>query len=362
MLLHPLVAVLASSELESLFHVKPGLTMPQAFRQMAGGFTGRTEEERIAAWWYLQDIAGSSARFANGVSSGSDVKMKWLNETVNMATFGDRVDLFGFMGRVQGKQQKPDDKALKHARSLDAAIAERLIAVAEPNPRMLGLHGLPVATPSMNGCRHSMMLTLLLSTLPPAERRGLTVVEVGGGYGNMARMVIEASGPDLSLDHWTIHDMPQSGLVQEYMLRMTAGQRGVNIVSSRQLPRGGLSTGKEMAAFFEAPPKTPQISLVATTVFNSWALHFAQAKVAIGTHSWSELSFENFAKYYNALAGRVEYILYATQLGWPSPHLALQKIALFKRRYNVLRNVSTEGGKVMNFVFRLRSQQLSQGV
>ena len=79
----------------------------------------------------------------------------------------------------------------------------------------------------------------------------------------MARMVIEASGPDLSLDHWTIHDMPQSGLVQEYMLRMTAGQSGVNIVSSRQLPRGGLSTGKEMAAFFEAPPKTPQISLVA---------------------------------------------------------------------------------------------------
>ena len=110
MLLHPLVAVLASSELESLFHVKPGLTMPQAFRQMAGGFTGRTEEERIAAWWYLQDIAGSSARFANGVSSGSDVKMKWLNETVNMATFGDRVDLFGFMGRVQGKQQKPTIK------------------------------------------------------------------------------------------------------------------------------------------------------------------------------------------------------------------------------------------------------------
>ena len=74
-------------------------------------------------------------------------------------------------------------------------------------------------------------------------------------------MVIEASGADLSVRHWTTLDMLQISLVQEFMLRTSLADRAT-IVSSRQLD-GATSTAQAASRFFGAPiTQAPQISLV----------------------------------------------------------------------------------------------------
>ena len=110
----------------------------------------------------------------------------------------------------------------------------------------------------------------------------------------------------------------------------------------------------ECEAMFGQGVHAPQITLVEGTYLPAWAFHFDKADVAIGTHSWSELPWDLFLSYFNAIVPRVKYILYATQPDFPSTAIVNKKLELFKRHYDVVVEKKTENGRSHNYVFKLR--------
>ena len=225
----------------------------------------------------------------------------------------------------------------------------------------------------MNGCRHTMMLVLLLHAIPEAERRaGVHVLEVGGGYGNMARMALLAGAETVNVRGWTVFDMRQSTLVQEWFLRNTLHRPGTtNNVTIRSTREIGSQSGDAISDFFDSVQE-PQVTLVDTSYFHSWASaaflpastsvsHAQSNLIAIGTHSWSELPWDTFCQYFNAIAGRAQYILYATQQNWPSTALTRRKLAMFRRLYEVVQEVPFENGNTLNVVFRLKRPSWNSG-
>ena len=364
----PSTAICPSHEaiFQNLAHLRPGTSVCSALQSNGAGFVGSDAESRTRRWWRLHELLGGEATFTDSHAAGApDAAFHWLNETVPLAHFGLRRDLFAFMTR---HKTATDPAALHIARRTNSVIHDTLLPLSNPDPPWLGLGNMRGLKwePSMNGCRHTMMLVLLLHAIPEAERRaGMHVLEVGGGYGNMARMALLAGAETVNVRRWTVFDMRQSTLVQEWFLRNTLHRPGAtNNVTIRSTREIGSQSGDAISAFFDSVQE-PQVTLVDTSYFHSWASaaflpvstsasHAHSNLIAIGTHSWSELPWETFCQYFNAIAGRAQYILYATQQNWPSTALTRRKLAMFRRLYEAIHEVPFENGNTLNVVFRLK--------
>ena len=357
---------------QQLHHVRKGASVCMALHSQSG-FFGSNSEIRTQRWWRLHELLGEEASFTTKYDSGSpEAEFQWLNETVPLQEFGLRRNLFGFMTR---HHPEPDRAALDLAKRTHKQLYDVFLPISDPDPPWLGL-GDPKrfkagSLPTMNACRHIMMMVFLMHLIPEDERRaGLRVLEVGGGYGNMARMALLAGAETVNVRRWTVFDMRQSGLVQEWFLRNTLhhGTRSRDVATSsanvtiRSTREIASSSGADISAFFESVVE-PQVTLVDTSHFHSWAaaaFHMAPSApvdgrlIAIGTHSWSELPWETFCQYFNAIAGRATYILYATQRHWPSTALVNRKLAMFRTMYDPLLEVPTEHGATLNVVFLLK--------
>ena len=201
----------------------------------------------------------------------------------------------------------PDDRgALAQARQTNLVVAEKLISVGDSSvgyiPSLLqATH--PPGHPTMNTCRHIKRLTLLLHQLEVdgvatagasgSSWNNVAIVEIGGGNGNMARLVARAVG----FQSWTIFDMPVMTQLQEWYLKKTLKP---DFLVTRN-PKG-------------VAPGAGGIQLVDTG--HIWQhLHRAPAggftwDALVASHSWSELPMETFHMYFAALGDRVRYILY----------------------------------------------------
>ena len=122
-----------------------------------------------------------------------------------------------------------DPAALALARGVDPALTARLLAVGDSAvgyiPELLQATHPPDA-PTMNTCRHTKRLVLLLHQLEQdgaVARAGgwgsLRVAEIGGGNGNMARLV----GASVGFGSWTIFDFPIMSRLQRWYLNETLG-------------------------------------------------------------------------------------------------------------------------------------------
>ena len=117
-------------------------------------------------------------------------------------------------------------------------------------------------------CRHCLMLTLLLDTIGTDRR--LRVLEIGGGFGNMVRIL---KSHDL-VDNWTIFDLDFVCEAQAYFIKENFPELQVNRNSY--------------------DPRPGNINLIDQHHRNIVRRELVGADVLIGTHSWSELPLDDF--------------------------------------------------------------------
>ena len=199
-------------------------------------------------------------------------------------------------------------------------------------------------------CRHVMMLTSLLSVLMSdgVLIKNMNVFEIGGGYGNMARIMAKS----FLFLHWTIFDMSHCTQIQQWFLHKSLGD-SVYVHSTvgygHTLPSNNPFLHNSS---IQLSTIKPTIHLVDSRNMFSYGLQNREKlTVVIATHSWSELPWEEFVSYWY-LVKRAQYILYSTQMSFPSSIICSTKIDTIKTCFDVAFLYKTEGGNVWNYVFK----------
>ncbi len=351
--------------------------------------------ETLPTGWRFTDMLAPSAKAWMGFTGRYDLSPR----AHGGGTYDVLVGLPGW--------SPPADDVPVHSRLLQVAHSDVGLPAGARSPR-------PCGTIT---CRHVFMLTLLFGEMRRAEAvdaaaggvgadggRGggehsatfatalsgsLRVIEIGGGFGNMAWMVRAAFG----FRSWSILDMDFCTKFQEYFLRENekrwTTQATLPSASSTTYRRFGPESvwghEKEEEEEEEAeatkeegtPARSPVVEFVPAKLTQTWFMHGVRGRVVaagsappdppyvlIATHSWSELPFEAFCGYLSGvLSGRrrVEWILYATQVeGGPnslrgSGREHARKLALLRRSFVVVREVRTMEGRVANLVLRRKA-------
>ena len=203
--------------------------------------------------------------------------------------------------------------------------------------------------------QHALLLTLLLDAVRAREDTpwgSLSYIEIGGGWGNMARTVHGAFG----LRRWTILDVPEVSELQVWYLNRTVGGAGALVLHNAV--EGGAAAAAE-EAHGRGPLPAAVLNCVDADHKNTWAagaLGRRGADVLIATHSWSELALDDFYWYAIAVLPKVRFLLYATQLGngtITAQHVQ-RKLDTIGEWMEPIAQHKTEGGTVLNVVFARR--------
>eukprot|EP00397_Hematodinium_sp_SG-2012_P039366 GEMP01042968.1.p1 GENE.GEMP01042968.1~~GEMP01042968.1.p1 ORF type:complete len:374 (+),score=90.50 GEMP01042968.1:423-1544(+) len=226
-------------------------------------------------------------------------------------------------------------------------------------------------------CTHTFQLTLLLATLLAAKVNVFHTdyYEIGGGYGGMMYMFghwaivqyqfVEEDARNFS--SWTWHSFDLRFVQHWQQWYLTNSKIGF---SSTVLDAAS-QTAEERRAQCTFTPEL-RFCLVDAAEVHTWYLEHRLAPpsrvtfvdqrhrpaIVIATHSWSELSFEDFAMYVDVLVLGIqaEWILYSANIFNPTPMDAARKIATLERFYRVERQVWTEGGTAVNTMYRRRNE------
>lgn len=276
-----------------------------------------------------------------------------------------------------------DPNALALARGVNPQIAEALLAVGDSVvgyiPELLAATH-PSGQPTMNTCRHIKRLTLLLSQLLEddvvgSERtwQSLRIAEIGGGNGNMARLV--GTSASLGFASWTIFDLPVMSRLQRWYLEQTLDTGRYDVVQNldpaiQRDDRGVVRLVDthnfwNHLAVLDAAAETVSAGVGKRAVAGEW-------DVLIASHSWSELSLDTFRMYLAALGGRYRYLLYCTQVKWPSVEEVQQKLKLLTHAHSYGRGGATyaevarlesahDGRPMLTLVFRRIEQPAQPG-
>ena len=218
----------------------------------------------------------------------------------------------------------PDQEAWQKATEVNLQLAQKVFSVTD-SPVGYGPEFPDEPVHSIIHCRHCLMLTLLLDTIGTDRR--LRVLEIGGGFGNMVRIL---KSHDL-VDNWTIFDLDFVCEAQAHFIKENFPELQVNRNSY--------------------DPRPGNINLIDQHHRNIIRRELAAADVLIGTHSWSELPLDDFLWYYDALLPLAEHLLYATQVRWPSPELTRKKLNYIEKMMMPQVKVLTEQDNVELFVF-----------
>lgn len=315
-------------------------------------FDASTMEDKQASWWSYIEQVGSTAKVVHdpdGLLIGS--------ERINFETFAYS-SWFGFLTR---QMTATDFAALKDAHEVNAMLANRLYLHSEND---LGLRVGATASSTIspadmktggwNAAHHTFFLTALYDVLSRElgqnELSQLKLFEIGGGYGNLARMAAQV----FSFSSWTIVDMHHVRQLQHWFLTTSLAETQFSIVLEND----------DVKAASDAMTDSGhgRIQLVDSRRFLTYTLTRQQhIDVVIATHSWSEFSLETFLHYWVILRDRATYILFSTQLTFPSEENITRKIDLILEWYSVLSVIKTEGGRVATYIFKRRPQNKTCG-
>ena len=244
-----------------------------------------------------------------------------------------------------------DPNALALARGVNSQLAEALLAVGDSAvgyiPELLAATH-PPDEPTMNTCRHIKRLTLLLHQLQTdgvvslgrAEKRGrswrsLRIAELGGGNGNMARLV--GTTPSLGFASWTIFDFPVMTRLQRWYLEQTLNPDRYDVVQNSEPRPATERKSRGLVRLVDTHNFWSHLAELDATVENASGVDdndgtagasAGEWDVLIASHSWSELPLDTFRMYLAALGGRYRYLLYCTQVEWPSAEEVNQKLKL----------------------------------
>lgn len=219
---------------------------------------------------------------------------------------------FHFLRPVREQVYAVDHEALKIALDTNVELALKYLRLKKPN---FGYEGMEYHPLDMIDCRHIMMSTVLFDHLPNANR----VIEIGGGFGNWARLNIKIHG----IRTWSIIDLDFVLNLQRWYLEKT------------------LSPEEFYKVYFTDIDEIKEII----------SLWDDTADVAICSHSLSEVSLEYFMGYLPLLKN-IPYIFYARHQHYPNPDLSKQKLDILLEHFNITKNITHENGLVDNFILK----------
>jgi hypothetical protein len=164
---------------------------------------------------------------------------------------------------------------------------------------------------------HIMSSTFIFGTRAWAP--DISVIEIGGGFGNWVRLNHSITPYRL----WTIIDLPFVSRLQRWYIEQEVG-----------------------------PLSEIDVELVDTDQYGEWKKTFQGADLVIGSHSLSELDWDTFREYFEAVVLKAPTLFYATQRDNPSRELVIRKLDLIREHFVPEHHFSTEGGRVTNVLFR----------
>lgn len=213
----------------------------------------------------------------------------------------------------------PDYEALAKAFMHNPSLTTKLFEAGKPR---IG-YEVPTDffTPDTLDCRHIMSLTQLFSHL---RMKDLKVVEIGGGFGNWARLAFAVPG-QVDCAAWTIIDIPAMIKLQKWYL------------------------GQISPSYFEG-----KIHFIDTDVYSARELseHTTAPDVVIGAHSLSEIPMDIFDRYYADFIKKSEFLYYSTHNERPHIGMINAKLQRIERDFARVNSISSEGGDVTNVLYR----------
>ena len=253
----------------------------------------------------------------------------WLYKTLRGKSLVDEISMEEFQHAfiyhfMRSPLVGPDQEAWNKAVELGAELAQDVFAVTD-SPVGYGDAFPKEPVHSIIHCRHCLMLTLLFSVI--GRNRPLKVFEVGGGFGNMVRIVNQLG----LVDNWTIFDLDFVCDAQAYFIQENCPQLTIN--------RNSYDS------------RSGTVNIIDQHHRNIIKRELEPADVMIGTHSWSELPLDDFLWYYDALLPLSGNLLYATQVRWPSPELTRKKLDYISEVMTAQKRITTENENVEMFVF-----------
>lgn len=327
----------------------------ETFPEAAEKALGSENFVDITAWWHFQEMVGEGLADVTDLSHFADEPA--FHFTCPYWTWGDAEA--AVIAELNSKEHK----------AKLFAVGDSQYGYREgdlPNHANGPL-------PTTNTCRHTMQLTLLLAALPSLrlDFASASIVEIGGGYGNMARLM----GAGYGFKDWTIFDMRFMNRLQKHYLEQTLGASvSLNLPAHIFPPSSANRHADETAemcgedggggedgvcrAAGSSKAEGLEVNLVDTRHLNSWMREgFAGADILIATSSLSELAMEDFYWYYNHILPHVKVMLYAYSKVWPSPSIVEQKLRLIQRRMTLVSSVESNNNNTVSMVWKQRDPQ-----
>lgn len=213
-----------------------------------------------------------------------------------------------------GLRNEPDLEALGLAALVDARLLSEYLSLRKPKVGYEGCEELYREVDVVDS-RHVLMSTLVFSHL---KRLGGHVVELGGGFGNWARLNISPKHAQIYYRSWTIIDLPYVSALQRWYL----GQLEID-----------------------------SVRYVTTDEFSGWIDQDPPVDLVLAAHSLSELSRANFDLYLERLLSRATHLFYATHKRFPDAELVSYKLERLAERFNLITEVESEQGAVLNQLY-----------
>jgi len=204
-----------------------------------------------------------------------------------------------------------DPDAIEQAKALDYELTKKYLAIEKPK---LGYGEDPnVPFREMDICdSHHIMMSVIIAHFSTWYQ---TIVEIGGGYGNMIRLNQDIIG----YNEWIDIDLPfVLDLADWYLNRTIEDRSKIKLVSALDFP--------------EMKPD-----------------------LVIGAHSLSELSMDDFMEYYKKIILNSRYFFYATHINNCGEELIQAKLDLIKADFEPLHEVVSEGGGVFNTLYERKT-------
>jgi hypothetical protein len=260
-----------------------------------------------------------------------------------------------------------DEESVRLARSINAPLANQLLSLKEP---MLGMAGVEelflskhpighVEKRTQNTCRHTLFLTMLLTemqkeVLVENQLSQISVIEIGGGYGNIARMMWETK----KFKSWKIFDLALVSRLQNWWLTKSQlsgdGRERITLLADHELHEWIFHQQEEEEQKQQRKQQSLGLAPNKSNVLN----------VLVATHSWSEMDLSKWFMYFNALVrgkkkNTIGWILYAYQLEYAQlDHDATKmKMKVLLKYYDIKNSVMTENGDVRILVLRKKENK-----
>lgn len=229
---------------------------------------------------------------------------------------------FNIFQFIVNNDPNPDGEALTIAYRTNLPLFVKLLTIPKPCLGFASDMNLYTQCDNLDS-RHIMMLTFLVDLLKKTGNMdGIkNVVEIGGGFGNMARLM--TASREIPFDSWTIIDLPHVSKLQDWYLETTL-----------------------------TPEDRKKITLVDTDKYNEWISKPQKVDLIIGTHSLSEVSIEVFRNYYESIVKHTRFLFYCYHKELPHPFLIHDKKTIIDADFDPIFAMTSEKGKVVNVVYK----------